>query len=176
MKYNLYILFCCFSFSLLAQNVQVDSQTYTPQELIENILIDSNCITNVNVTNVIGGNKMCDGWWQAKRELLHSSSVLSRSRCNMWHRWLQFHTDSRKWDVAIVASIAAACDTGHMSAVATATAQNHMEDTILMRQQPTAMTWLLTTRIHCINALTLEPRHAHWQAMVWPPPHTTMVC
>ncbi|MFH4966136.1 choice-of-anchor L domain-containing protein [Gaetbulibacter sp. M235] len=38
------------------QNVQVDSQTYTPQQLIEDILIDSNCITNVVVINVVGGN------------------------------------------------------------------------------------------------------------------------
>ncbi|MGB6268642.1 MAG: choice-of-anchor L domain-containing protein, partial [Olleya sp.] len=30
--------------------------TYTPQQLIEDILIDSNCITNVQVTNVVGGN------------------------------------------------------------------------------------------------------------------------
>ncbi|WGD33952.1 choice-of-anchor L domain-containing protein [Olleya sp. YS] len=39
-----------------AQNVVTDSQTYTPQQLIEDILIDSNCITNVQVTNVVGGN------------------------------------------------------------------------------------------------------------------------
>ena len=39
-----------------SQNIQVDSQTYTPQQLIENILIDSNCISSVLVTNVIGGN------------------------------------------------------------------------------------------------------------------------
>jgi gliding motility-associated-like protein len=39
-----------------SQNIQVDSQTYTPQQLIENILIDSDCITNVLVTNVVGGD------------------------------------------------------------------------------------------------------------------------
>lgn len=39
-----------------AQNVVTDSQTYSAQQLIEDILIDSNCITNVQVTNVIGGN------------------------------------------------------------------------------------------------------------------------
>ncbi len=39
-----------------AQNVVTDSQTYTPQQLIEDILIDSSCITNVQVTNVVGGN------------------------------------------------------------------------------------------------------------------------
>lgn len=40
----------------LAQNIQVDSQTYTAQELIEDILIDSDCIDNVIVTNVVGGD------------------------------------------------------------------------------------------------------------------------
>ncbi|NRD19628.1 T9SS type B sorting domain-containing protein [Winogradskyella eckloniae] len=39
-----------------AQNITVDSQTYTPQELIENILIDSDCIENVTVTNIVGGD------------------------------------------------------------------------------------------------------------------------
>lgn len=38
------------------QNVVVDSQSFTAQELIEDILIDSDCISNVQVTNVVGGN------------------------------------------------------------------------------------------------------------------------
>ena len=41
---------------MFSQNVRVDSQAYTPQQLIENILIGSSCITNVTVTNVSGGN------------------------------------------------------------------------------------------------------------------------
>ncbi len=56
MKYTLLLLTLLLSQMLLAQNVQVDSNTYSPQELIEDILIDSNCIENVVVTNVIGGN------------------------------------------------------------------------------------------------------------------------
>lgn len=44
---------CTFSFG---QNITVDSQTYTPQQLIEDILIDSDCIENVVVNNVVGGN------------------------------------------------------------------------------------------------------------------------
>lgn len=40
----------------LSQNVQVDGQTFTPQQLIEDILIDSDCIKNVVVTNFIGGD------------------------------------------------------------------------------------------------------------------------
>ena len=39
-----------------AQNIQVDSQTYSAQQLIQDILIDSDCINNVVVTNVVGGN------------------------------------------------------------------------------------------------------------------------
>lgn len=56
MKYFFYLFYFLFTISVVAQNVQVDSQTYTPQQLIEDILIDSNCITNVIVTNVVGGN------------------------------------------------------------------------------------------------------------------------
>lgn len=39
-----------------SQNITVDSQSYTPQQLIEDVLIDSDCITNVVVTNVVGGD------------------------------------------------------------------------------------------------------------------------
>ncbi|WP_179352649.1 T9SS type B sorting domain-containing protein [Winogradskyella vidalii] len=39
-----------------AQNITVDSQSYTPQQLVEDILIDSDCISNINVTNVVGGD------------------------------------------------------------------------------------------------------------------------
>lgn len=49
------ILFLIVGFSS-AQNVVTDSQTFTPQQLIEDILINSSCITNVQVTNVVGGN------------------------------------------------------------------------------------------------------------------------
>ncbi|WP_261374453.1 T9SS type B sorting domain-containing protein [Dokdonia sp. Hel_I_53] len=34
----------------------VDSQIYSPQQLVEDILINSNCISNIQVTNVLGGN------------------------------------------------------------------------------------------------------------------------
>jgi len=56
MKYNFLIVVFLTSFSVLAQNITVDSQTYTAQQLIESILINSDCISNVNVTNVLGGN------------------------------------------------------------------------------------------------------------------------
>lgn len=48
-----YLLFSTLTFS---QNVQVDSGTYSAQQLIEDLLIDSDCITNVVVTNVSGGD------------------------------------------------------------------------------------------------------------------------
>jgi gliding motility-associated-like protein len=54
-KFYQYI-FLLVSFSALSQNVQVDSSTYTPQELIENVLINSSCIENLVVTNVSGGD------------------------------------------------------------------------------------------------------------------------
>ncbi len=56
MKYYLLLLALITTFFSFSQNIQVDSQTYTPQQLIEDILIDSNCIANVTVTNVIGGD------------------------------------------------------------------------------------------------------------------------
>jgi len=56
MKYNFLIVVFLTSFSVLAQNISVDSQIYTAQQLIENVLINSDCISNVNVTNVVGGN------------------------------------------------------------------------------------------------------------------------
>lgn len=54
---NRILLLTSFLVSLTAfgQNIQVDSQSFTPQQLIEDILIDSDCIENVIVTNVIGG-------------------------------------------------------------------------------------------------------------------------
>lgn len=39
-----------------AQYIDVDAFSYSPQELIEDILIDSNCISNIQVTQVVGGN------------------------------------------------------------------------------------------------------------------------
>ncbi|WP_405569434.1 choice-of-anchor L domain-containing protein [Winogradskyella sp. Asnod2-B02-A] len=47
------LLISLFTYS---QNITVDSQTYTPQQLVENILIDSDCINNITVTNVVGGD------------------------------------------------------------------------------------------------------------------------
>lgn len=52
------VRFVVFFISLFtySQNIVVDSQSFSPQQLIEDILIDSNCITNISVTNVVGGN------------------------------------------------------------------------------------------------------------------------
>ena len=55
MKRLLFFIILISNFAV-SQNIQVDSQTYTPQQLIEDILIDSDCITNVLVTNVVGGD------------------------------------------------------------------------------------------------------------------------
>lgn len=56
MKRTFLVVALLFSLLNYAQNISVDSQTYTPQQLIENILIDSDCIENVVVTNVSGGD------------------------------------------------------------------------------------------------------------------------
>jgi gliding motility-associated-like protein len=50
------LLFLCFPVFVFSQNIIVDNQTYTPQQLIEDILINSTCIGNVVVSNVVGGN------------------------------------------------------------------------------------------------------------------------
>ena len=56
MRNCLYLFTLLFSYTCFSQNITVDSQSFTPQQLIEDILIDSDCITNVVVTNVVGGN------------------------------------------------------------------------------------------------------------------------
>ncbi|WP_178983867.1 choice-of-anchor L domain-containing protein [Winogradskyella helgolandensis] len=56
MKQTLLAITLLFSLLNYAQNISVDSETYTPQQLVENILIDSDCINNVTVTNVVGGD------------------------------------------------------------------------------------------------------------------------
>jgi gliding motility-associated-like protein len=56
MKLTVVIIVLFFSLCTYSQNITVDSQTYTPQQLIEDILIDSDCITNISVSNVVGGN------------------------------------------------------------------------------------------------------------------------
>ena len=56
MKYLVLLTALFGSLFTYSQNIIVDSQNYTPQELIENVLIDSDCIDNINVTNVIGGD------------------------------------------------------------------------------------------------------------------------
>lgn len=56
MKNYFLAFFIFFSIKSFSQNVTVDSQTYTPQQLIEDILINSDCITDIVVSNVVGGN------------------------------------------------------------------------------------------------------------------------
>jgi hypothetical protein len=56
MKRLLFLFIILITSITFGQNIQVDSQTYTPQQLIEDILIDSHCITNVLVTNFVGGD------------------------------------------------------------------------------------------------------------------------
>jgi len=56
MKKLLFLILILLTVSVKSQNISVDSQTYSPQQLIEDVLIGNNCITNVQVTNAVGGN------------------------------------------------------------------------------------------------------------------------
>lgn len=56
MRNALFIITCLWSVVAWSQNVEVDARLYTPQELIEDVLIDSDCISNVIVTNAVSGN------------------------------------------------------------------------------------------------------------------------
>ena len=49
------LLFLCANL-VSSQNVTTDWTTYSAQQLIEDVLIGNSCISNVNVTNVVGGN------------------------------------------------------------------------------------------------------------------------
>ncbi|MCB0434209.1 MAG: choice-of-anchor L domain-containing protein, partial [Mangrovimonas sp.] len=54
-KLRVFIIFL-LSLPVLSQNVQTDSQIYTPQQLVEDVLIHSDCVSNILVTNVVGGD------------------------------------------------------------------------------------------------------------------------
>lgn len=56
LKKNIFLVVLLIGISAYSQNVQTNTTIYTPQELIEDILINSNCITNIVVTNVLGGD------------------------------------------------------------------------------------------------------------------------
>jgi len=56
MKQIILLIALLVSLFTYSQNITIDSQTYTPQQLVEDILIDSDCIDNVTVTNVVGGD------------------------------------------------------------------------------------------------------------------------
>jgi len=52
-----FIFFFLLSVNLvMSQNLTTDWTSYTPQQLIEDVLIGNTCISNVQVTNVVGGN------------------------------------------------------------------------------------------------------------------------
>ena len=56
MKKLFFALFLCSTTLSFSQNISVDANLYTPQELVEDILINSGCIDNVMVNGVVGGN------------------------------------------------------------------------------------------------------------------------
>uniref|UniRef100_UPI0024BB69D8 choice-of-anchor L domain-containing protein n=1 Tax=Mesonia mobilis TaxID=369791 RepID=UPI0024BB69D8 len=56
MKKLFFALFLCSTTLSFSQNISVDANLYTPQELVEDILINSGCIDNVMVNGVVGGS------------------------------------------------------------------------------------------------------------------------
>lgn len=56
MKYTFLVFILIFFTVSYTQNITVDSQSLSPQELIEDVLIDSDCIENVIVTNAVSGD------------------------------------------------------------------------------------------------------------------------
>ncbi|MDR5590371.1 choice-of-anchor L domain-containing protein [Christiangramia sp. SM2212] len=50
------VLLFLFPFMAVGQSMAIDEDRYSPQELIEQLLVDSPCITNVKVTEAAGGN------------------------------------------------------------------------------------------------------------------------
>ena len=56
MKKLLLHLLLLGSFQAFCQQIAVDNSSFSPQELIADILIDSDCISNIVVTNAVGGN------------------------------------------------------------------------------------------------------------------------
>lgn len=59
MKLSVFVLFAFIPFftsSLFGQNINVNNSAFTDQQLIEDILFDTNCVNNINVTNTVSGN------------------------------------------------------------------------------------------------------------------------
>lgn len=55
-KLILSLLAIVFYANCFSQNITVDTQSFTPQELVEDILIGMGCVENVQVTNAVSGN------------------------------------------------------------------------------------------------------------------------
>ncbi|MBW2961372.1 choice-of-anchor L domain-containing protein [Mesonia aestuariivivens] len=56
MKNSITLFILLVSCSIVSQNITVNSNNYTPQELVEDVLINNGCIQNINVTGSVSGN------------------------------------------------------------------------------------------------------------------------
>ncbi|WP_292246479.1 choice-of-anchor L domain-containing protein [Mesonia sp.] len=56
MKKLLLVIFLLIGVKSIGQSITVDANTYSPQELVENILINSGCIDDVTVTGSVSGS------------------------------------------------------------------------------------------------------------------------
>ncbi len=81
-----YILALVFLFTwnnVLGQNIQVDAVTYSSQQLVEDFLINSGCIQNIQVTNtasgIFGGTEKSFGYFDANGSAFPFSSGIVMS-------------------------------------------------------------------------------------------------
>jgi gliding motility-associated-like protein len=55
-KIKLFFTFLLVQAFVFGQNIQVSETAFTPQQLIEDVLINNGCIQNIQVTNTVSGN------------------------------------------------------------------------------------------------------------------------
>ncbi len=55
-RFSLFIAFLLFPVIFYSQNISVSSNAFSDQQLIEDVLFDTNCVDNINVTNTVSGN------------------------------------------------------------------------------------------------------------------------
>ncbi|RRO17398.1 T9SS type B sorting domain-containing protein [Flavobacteriaceae bacterium 14752] len=55
-RLSYYIVFLLFPVISFSQNISVSSNAFSDQQLVEDVLFDTNCVGNINVTNTVSGN------------------------------------------------------------------------------------------------------------------------
>ncbi|MGX1023190.1 gliding motility-associated-like protein [Psychroflexus sp. MBR-150] len=55
-RFSLFIASLIFTLFSFSQNISVSSNTFSDQQLVEDVLFGTNCVDNINVTNTVSGN------------------------------------------------------------------------------------------------------------------------